>query len=133
MAFWMVKSEPEEYSINKMKEEQIGKWDGVKNYQAQKYMKTMKVGDQALFYHTGKERAVVGIVKVFKEYYYDDDPKFGLVDFEFYKIFNKKVNLRDIKVNSHLTNMTIIKQPRLSISSISEEEFNEIVRLSEID
>lgn len=131
MQFWLLKSEPGEYSWQKMEAEKVAAWDGVQNYQAQNYMKTMKVGDNAFFYHTGKEKAIVGIVEIIKEYYQADDNKFGLVNVRFFKPLNKQVTLDTIKQNLLLKNMLILKQPRLSVSPLSVTEWNEIIRMSE--
>lgn len=130
MQFWLLKSEPSEYSWQKMEIEKVAAWDGVRNYQAQNYMKAMKIGDHAFFYHTGKEKAILGIVEIFKEYYYADDPQFGLVNVKFLKSLNQQVTLSDIKQNPLLKNMLILKQSRLSVSLLSEIEWNEIIRMS---
>ena len=114
-----------------MEKEHVAPWDGVHNYQAQNNMKVMKLGDLAFFYHTGKEKSIVGIVEVSKEFYHDDDPKFGQVDVKFFKPINNQVTLSDIKENPLLVNMAMLKQPRLSVSSVSEKEWNEIMRMSE--
>ncbi|MBV2146491.1 MULTISPECIES: EVE domain-containing protein [Rickettsiales] len=131
MQLWLLKSEPSEYSWQKMEKEQVVEWDGVRNYQAQNYMKIMKVSDLAFFYHTGKEKAILGIVEVFKEYYHINDPKFGLVNVKFLKPLNNQVTLNNIKQNPLLKNMSILKQPRLSIAPVSEIEWNEVIRMSE--
>lgn len=131
MQFWLLKSEPSEYSWQKMEADRVVEWDGVRNYQAQNYMRAMKLGDLAFFYHTGKEKAILGMVEVFKEYYRIDHPKFGLVDVKFSKSLNNQVKLQDIKDNPLLKNMVILNQPRLSISPVSEIEWNEIIRMSE--
>lgn len=115
-----------------MEKEQVVEWDGVRNYQAQNYMKIMKVSDLAFFYHTGKEKAILGIVEVFKGYYHINDPKFGLVNVKFLKPLNNQVTLSNIKQNPLLKNMAILKQPRLSIAPVSEIEWNEIIRMSDV-
>ncbi|MCA4774080.1 EVE domain-containing protein [Wolbachia endosymbiont of Mansonella perstans] len=131
MQFWLLKSEPSEYSWQEMEKEKLVKWDGVHNYQAQSYMRAMKLGDSAFFYHTGKEKAVFGIVEVLKEYYLVNNCKFGLVDVKFSKPLSNQVTLSDIRRNPLLKNMAMLKQPRLSVSPISEAEWNEIIRMSE--
>ncbi|MDN5247612.1 MAG: EVE domain-containing protein [Wolbachia endosymbiont of Tyrophagus putrescentiae] len=125
MHFWLLKSEPSEYSWQKMECDQAVPWDGVRNHQAQNYMKNMKVGDLAFFYHTGKEKAVVGIVEILKEYYSN-----SLVDVKYLRSLNNKVTLQNIKQNLFLKDMHILKQPRLSISPVSEIEWNEIIKMS---
>ncbi len=132
MRLWLLKSEPSEYSWQKMEKERVVEWDGVRNYQAQNYMKIMKVSDLAFFYHTGKEKAILGIVEVFKEYYHVNDHKFGLVNVKFLKPLNNQVALNNIKQNPLLKNMAILKQPRLSIAPVSEIEWNEIISMSDV-
>ncbi|MEY2393078.1 EVE domain-containing protein [Wolbachia endosymbiont of Tettigetta isshikii] len=131
MQFWLLKSEPSEYSWQEMEKEKVAKWDGVCNYQAQSYMRAMKLGDSAFFYYTGKEKVIFGIIEVFKEYYRVNGSKFGLIDVKFSKPLSNQVTLSDIKRNPLLTNMAILKQPRLSVSPVSEAEWNEIIRMSE--
>ncbi|RDD35610.1 EVE domain-containing protein [Wolbachia endosymbiont of Cylisticus convexus] len=132
MQFWLLKSEPSEYSWQKMEKEQVTQWDGVCNYQAQNYMRAMKLGDLTFFYHTGKERAILGIVEVLKEYYQVDDSKFGLVNVKLLKPLNNQVTLSSIKQNPLLKNMAILKQSRLSIAPVLEIEWNEIMRMSDV-
>lgn len=129
--YWLLKVEPSDFPISKLKADGTVTWDGVKNYQAQKYMKTMKTGDLALYYHTEKERSVVGIAKISKEYYIDKDPKFGVVDVEYVESFANPITLDIIKKTEKLKAMTILKQPRLSISSVTPEQWDIINELSQ--
>ena len=85
-----------------------------------------------VFLSYSKEKAILGIVEVFKEYYHVNDPKFGLVNVKFLKPLNNQVTLNNIKQNPLLKNMTILKQPRLSIAPVSEIEWNEIIRMSDV-
>lgn len=130
MSFWLLKSEPTEYSWQKMISDDVTSWNGIKNYQAQSYIKSMLVGDYAFFYHTGKEKSIMGIVKIIKEFYYIDDSKFGLMNIKFFEPLNTQVSLKDIKKNPLLNNMVMLRQPRLSISPVSQYEWNEVVRMS---
>ncbi|CAG9857210.1 unnamed protein product [Phyllotreta striolata] len=130
MQYWLLKSEPSTYSWETMVKDVVTPWDGVKNHQAQKYMKSMKLGDQAFFYHSVSEKAIQGIVEICKEYYYADDPKFGMMDVKFVKSLSNKVTLSDIKSNSLLQNMPVVKQSRLSVSPVTESEWNEIINMS---
>ncbi|XP_044729204.1 thymocyte nuclear protein 1-like [Chrysoperla carnea] len=133
MQYWLFKSEPSAYSWQQMEKEKVTKWDGVRNYQAQKYMKTMKVGDLGFFYHSVKGKAIVGIVEVCKEHYCDDGSKFGQVDVKFSKPLSNHVQLSDLKQNSLLKNMAMLKQSRLSVSPVSENEWDEIIRMSKCE
>ncbi|MFV1011050.1 EVE domain-containing protein [Wolbachia endosymbiont of Nasonia vitripennis] len=132
MQFWLLKSEPSEYSWQKMGKEQVTQWNGVCNYQAQNYMRAMKLGDLAFFYHTGKERVILGIVEVLKEYYHVYNSKFGLVNVKLLKPLSNQVTLNSIKQNPLLKNMVILKQSRLSVSPVLEAEWNEIIRMSDV-
>lgn len=131
LQYWLLKVEPSDFPITKLKADGKVTWDGVKNFQAQKYMKTMKTGDLAFYYHTEKERSVVGIARITKEYYIDKDPKFGVVDVEYVESFANPVTLDTIKKTVELKAMTILKQPRLSISSVTPEQWETINELSQ--
>lgn len=134
MQCWLLKVEPSDYPWSKMKKDKTTTWNGIRNHQAQKYLRTMKIGDMAYFYHTEKERAIVGIVKVCKEYYIrDDDPKFGVVDVECYEELDSPVQLSAIKGNSKLSGMTLLKQPRLSVSPVTEKQWDIILDMSKED
>lgn len=133
MRYWLIKSEPSTYSWQDLEKEKLTKWDGVRNYQAQNNMKAMKIGDLALFYHSIKEKAVVGIAQVSKEHYMDNDPKFGQVDVKFYKPLKRPVTLQNMKENDRLKNLKMIKQSRLSVSEVDEDEWCTIMEMAEKD
>tara|TARA_B100001559_G_scaffold161019_1_gene135126 strand:+ start:60 stop:479 length:420 start_codon:yes stop_codon:yes gene_type:complete len=135
MKFWLFKSEPNTWSWqNQLKKRDKGEhWDGVRNYQAAKNMKSMKKGDLGFFYHSVKEKQIVGIVEVIKEYYPDHtDTKniFGMVDLKAIKSLNKPVSLSEIKQTNKLQNMQLVKQSRLSVSSVSVSEWEIILKMS---
>ena len=134
MQYWLLKSEPDVWSIDQQKK--AGKkgatWDGVRNYQASNNMKKMKVGDLGFFYHSVKERRIIGIVKVIKEYYPDHTDKkniFGMVDLVAVKKLNEFVTLDQIKNTKELLNMPLVKQSRLSVSPVSKIEWELILKL----
>ena len=136
MEYWLFKSEPNTWSWNEqLKRGDKGEhWDGVRNYQAAKNMKSMKIGDLGFFYHSVKEKQIVGIVKVIKEYYPDHTDKkniFGMVDLKAIKSLKKTVTLKQIKETSKLKNMQLVKQSRLSVSSITKSEWEIILKLGE--
>ena len=135
MQFWLFKSEPNTWSWNdQIKKGHIGEhWDGVRNYQAAKDMKSMKIGDLGFFYHSVNEKQIVGIVEVIKEYYPDHtDPKniFGMVDIKAIKTVNQTVTLKEIKENPALNEMKLVKQSRLSVSAVSKKEWEIILKMS---
>lgn len=120
MQYWLIKSEPGSWSWqNQLEVGEAGThWDGVRNYQASNNMKAMKLGDQCFFYHSIKEKRIVGIVEVIKEYYPDHtDPKgrFGMVDVKSVKPVPNPVTLTEIKANETLADLALIRQSRLSV------------------
>ena len=134
MNFWLFKSEPNTWSWDdQVKKGEVGEhWDGVRNYQAANNMKKMKVGDLGFFYHSVKERRIIGIVKVIKEYYPDHTDKkniFGMVDLVAVKKLNEFVTLDQIKNTKELLNMPLVKQSRLSVSPVSKAEWEIILKL----
>lgn len=129
--YWLLKVEPSDYPWSQMQIDGKTTWNGIHNYQAQNYLKTMKLGDLAFYYHTEKERAIVGIVKVIKEFYHSNDPKFGEVDVAPVRSLAQPVTLEMLKQADDLKSMTILKQPRLSVSSITPQQWTSILALSE--
>jgi predicted RNA-binding protein with PUA-like domain len=108
-------------------------WDGVRNYQARNFLKEMKKGDKALFYHSGKDKAVVGEVEVAKEYYQDpstDDSAWVAVDVKFVRLLKKPVTLADIKSTPSLSKMFLVTHSRLSVMAITENEYDTIIKMS---
>jgi predicted RNA-binding protein with PUA-like domain len=129
--YWLMKSEPESYSIDDLKRVGSTAWDGVRNYQARNFMRDqMKVGDPVLFYHSSAEPpGVAGIAKVCREAYADKkDPTWVLVDIEFAEKFPRLVSLEDLRKEPRLKTMLVLKRgQRLSIQPIEKEHF-EIVK-----
>jgi len=123
MKYWLIKSEPGSWSWDDQVRVGVEPWDGVRNYQATNNMKAMKIGDRAFFYHSVKEKRIVGIVEVVREYYPDHtDPKgrFGMVDFEAVEPVPNPVTLEDIKGDERLHELALLKQSRLSVVPIDE-------------
>lgn len=132
MNYWLMKSEPDVYSYDTLVKDGKGMWDGVRNYTARNNLKTMKVGDLVLFYHSNIGKEVVGIATIIKEHYPDPTAESGdwvVVDVAPFQKLNKPVSLQTIKSDPMLTNMLIIKQGRLSVMPVKKEEFDRIVEL----
>ena len=137
MQYWLFKSEPGNWSWKEQKT--TGKkgepWDGVRNYQARNNMIKMRKGDLGFFYHSVKERLIVGIVEVIKEHYLDhtgkDDPRWEMVDIKALKDMKNPVSLQEIKEHPSLENMVLVKQGRLSVSPVTKKEFETILKLGE--
>jgi predicted RNA-binding protein with PUA-like domain len=128
MAYWLVKTEPEEFSWEtQVKRGAKGEpWSGVRNFTARRHMKEMKKGDLAFFYHTGDEKQVVGIVEVIREAYPDStDPKgvFVAVDVKAVKPIPKPVTLAAVKAEPRLKDMALTKYARLSVQPVTAEEW----------
>ena len=138
MAYWLFKSEPETWSWAQQKA-RGGKgepWSGVRNYQAANNMKAMKTGDRGFFYHSVKEKRIVGIVEVTGEFRpdpSDETGRFGLVDVKAVRDMPRPVSLADIKANSALAGMALLKQSRLSVQPVTSAEWKEICRMSGTD
>ena len=137
MKYWLMKSEPDVWSI----EQQIkagakgAPWDGVRNYQAAKNLKSMKKGDQCFFYHSNIGKEIVGIVQVIKEHYIDktdNSGRFVAVTVKFLKKLDKPVTLEDIKKNKELSHLSLIKQSRLSVMPIDSKSWKILNKMSKI-
>lgn len=125
MQYWLLKSEPHTWSWQDQKEVGTTFWDGVRNYQANNYMKKMTKSDLAFFYHSGQERAIVGLVKISKSYYADtSDPRFGMVNVTYLKDFPHPISLSQIKTTPSLHHLPLIRQSRLSVMPIDNEAWS---------
>ena len=132
MAYWLVKSEPSTYSWDQLVKEGRTFWSGVRNYQASNNLKAMKNGDRAFFYHSGEDKAVVGIAEIVKEYYpdpTDESGKFGMVDVRALKPLKHPVTLEAIKAEPRLKDMVLVNNSRLSVQPVSEAEWTLICKL----
>lgn len=132
MATWLVKSEPDVYSWDTFVKDKTTFWDGVRNFQARNNLKAMRKGDTVLFYHSNEERQVVGICTVVKEAYQDpttDDPAWVVVDLKAGKKLKKPVTLVQIKQTPDLATIALIRQSRLSVMPLTDDEFTLIVAM----
>ena len=135
--YWLIKSEPDVWSI----EQQIkvgskgAAWDGVRNYQAAKNLKSMKKGDLCFFYHSNIGKEIVGIVEIIKEYYLDktdQSGRFVAVTVKFLKKLDKPVTLELIKKNKDLSHLSLIKQSRLSVMPIDSKSWKILNKMGKI-
>lgn len=145
--YWLMKSEPDVYSIDDLQRDGSTHWDGVRNYKARNNMRAMKVGDEVLYYHSNaKPPGVVGIARVCREaypdpsqfdkksHYYDekskkDDPRWSLVDVEFVAKLPEEVSLDDVKSEKALADMELIRYGRLSVQSVTEAQFDRVKKM----
>ncbi len=147
MNYWLLKSEPDSYSIDDLKRDRKTAWTGIRNYQARNFLQQMSVGDLCLFYHSGKDAAVVGIAKVVKNpypdplqfeksnYHFDakateEKPIWYCVDISFEDKLKQQVSLTEIKNDPTLEGMAVRTKGRLSVQPVSEKHFKYIGGLS---
>ena len=137
MQYWLMKSEPNVWSIDQQKKAGAkgAPWDGVRNYQAAKNLKNMKKSDLCFFYHSNIGKEIVGIVEVIKEAYLDKTDKSGrfvAVTVRFKKKLSKPVTLEIIKKNKELAHLSLIKQSRLSVMPIDYKSWKILNNMSKI-
>jgi len=135
---WLLKSEPNVWSIDQQKKvgETGSVWDGVRNFQAAKNLKNMKIGDLCFFYHSNIGKEIVGIVEVIKEAFLDPTDKmkkFVAVKVRFKKHLKKTITLKKIKKNKELRHLPLIKQSRLSVMPIDTKSWKVLNKMSNID
>jgi predicted RNA-binding protein with PUA-like domain len=134
MAYWLLKSEPSSWSWDEqVKAGAKGTfWSGVRNHTAKGHLKAMKRGDRGFFYHSGDDKAVVGVVEVIKDYYpdhTDETGKFGMVDVKAVEPLPKPVTLTAVKAEPKLKDMALIKFSRLSVQPVTDEEWRIVRRM----
>lgn len=132
MAYWLVKSEPSVYGWEQLEKDKQTSWDGVRNYAARNHLRSMKKGDQVLFYHSNEGLAIVGIAKVAKEAYQDPtttEEAWVTVNLQPYKKLKKPVLLDTIKKDKRLAGMALVRIGRLSVQPITDKEWEIIMEL----
>lgn len=129
MQYWLVKSEPFKYSWAQFIADKRTPWDGVRNYEARNHLRAMQKGDLALFYHSKEDKAIMGIAQIVKTAYPDStavEGDWSVVDLRPYKAFKTPVTLHDIKTDSTLKSMELLRRNRLSVVPVTSAEFNRI-------
>ena len=137
MKYWLMKTEPEEWSWQQQVKSGTkgAEWNGVRNFQAQKNLKKMKIADRCLFYHTGKEKKIIGIVEIIKEHFLDKTDKthkFVSVTARALVPFKRAVKLEEIKKDKDFSALALIKQSRLSVSEIDLKSWKKICKMSKV-
>lgn len=138
MRYWLFKSEPSTWGWDKQmaKGDAGEEWDGVRNYQARNFMREMSVGDRGFFYHSQKERAVVGIVEVCALAHPDsttDDDRWQCVDIKAITPVPNPVTLEEIKSDPRLSDMVLVRNSRLSVQPVTEDEWHIIITLGAVN
>ena len=132
-AHWLIKSEPEKYAFADLVRDGRTVWDGVRNNQAALYLKAMKLGDEALFYHSQKGLEIVGIAKVMREAFPDPsdaEGRFVAVEVAPVRALNSPVTLAAMKANPGLSSMAMFRQFRLSVAPVTAEEWTAILGMA---
>ncbi len=134
MAYWLVKSEPGAWSWDDQVKKGVEHWDGVRNYQASNNMKAMKKGDRAFFYHSVNEKQIVGVVEVVREAYPDHTAEKGnwvMVDFKALFPVKRPVTLAEVKAEPRLAELALVRQSRLSVVPVGDEEWKILCAMAE--
>ena len=132
--YWLCKQEPSTYNIDKLQKEKTTTWDGVHNNLALKHINQMKKGDLALFYHSGDEKQIVGIMQIISDAYpnpKEKNKRYVVVDVKYKKRLNRPVTLDEIKGNRMFANWELVRISRLSVMPISSKIWSEIIRISQ--
>ena len=132
--YWLVKQEPEAYSWGDFEKEGCTAWTGVRNFQARNNLRVMKKGDLVFFYHSVTDKAVIGLARVDKEHYPDptaDEGDWSVVDLVPVKALKQPVTLEQVKADKVLRNMKLVRQSRLSVTPLTDAEFERLLQLSE--
>jgi predicted RNA-binding protein with PUA-like domain len=133
MAYWLMKSEPDAYSWEKLVAEGRGRWDGVRNAMASRNLKTMKVGDLAFFYHSNIGKEIVGIMEIAREHYPDHTDTTGkwvMVDVKPVKPVPKPVTLAAVKAEPKLADMALVRYARLSVQPVTATEWKLVCKMA---
>jgi predicted RNA-binding protein with PUA-like domain len=131
-SYWIVKTEPSTYSYDDLAGQKNAVWDGVKNNLALKHLRQMKPGDRVLVYHTGDEKAVVGVAEVTSQAYPDpkqQDPKLAVVDLRAAERLSRPVPLAEIKKERAFADLALVRIGRLSVMPASADQFKRILKL----
>ena len=133
MAYWLAKTEPDTFSYADLEQLNRDRWNGVRNFAALKHMRQMQPGDQVFIYHTGKEKAIVGIAAVVSTAYPDpdaEDVRFIVVDFAPVRLLDRPVTLKEIKISHDFTTWELVTQSRLSVMPVSVENWHKVIAIS---
>jgi predicted RNA-binding protein with PUA-like domain len=133
MSHWLVKSEPSVYSFEQFQKDKETVWSGVRNYAARIHLRTMKKGDEVLYYHSNEGTEIVGIAKVIKEAYQDpttDDDRWVAVDLKPIRRLKHPVSLSQIKADKSLADMALVRLGRLSVQPVTDKEWTTVMTLA---
>ena len=133
MSYWLIKSEPTTYSYDQLVKDELTTWDGIRNYAARNHLRSMKKGEQVLFYHSNEGLNIVGIATVAREAYQDPttkDQAWLAVDVMPFKKLKNPVSMQQVKADKRLSEMALLRISRLSVQPVTEKEWNVIMELA---
>lgn len=133
MNFWLLKTEPDEFSIEHLKDEGKAMWDGVRNFKANKYIREMEAGDKVFIYHTGNERRIAGIGIVLGASYPDPtshDSRFHAINIGYLEHLSRQVTLKEIKSDPFFDHWELVRLSRLSVMPVKPQYWEKILSLS---
>lgn len=133
--YWLLKSEPDEFSWDQLKKDKKADWTGVRNYAARNNLRAMKKGDLAFFYHSNEGQEIVGIAKVTKEHFQDpstDDAAWSAVQVAPVKALKAPVKLATLKKDPYFAQMDLVRLGRLSVGKVSDEHFRKICEMGDV-
>ncbi len=136
MAYWLMKTEPGDYTFERLVADRIARWDGIHSHQAARNMRAMKAGDRAFFYRSVQDPAVVGVMEIAREAYEDPgDPRqsFVLVDVKPVRAVEREVSLQQIKAEPRLQHLALVRQSRLSVSPVDADAWRLICAMAGIE
>jgi predicted RNA-binding protein with PUA-like domain len=136
MAYWLMKTEPGDYTFERLVADRMARWDGIHSHQAARNMRSMKAGDRAFFYRSVQDPAVVGVMEIAREAYEDPgDPRqsFVLVDVKPVRAVEREVSLQQIKAEPRLQHLALVRQSRLSVSPVDADAWRLICSMAGIE
>lgn len=134
-AYWLLKTEPSTYSFAQLQKDKKTNWNDIRNFQARNFLRKMKVGDKAFIYHSGDDKAVIGVAEIVKEAYPDVDPEGGdwsQVDIKFVAGLKKQITLSEIKSTKALADIPLIRQSRLSAMPLTKDMFDTLMKMGSL-
>ena len=132
MSYWLFKSDPETYGLPELERDKQTVWDGVSNNLALKHLRAAKKGDSVLFYHSGEDKAIVGIAEITKEAYPDPkqkDPRLVVVEIKFVKRLPKPVTLSEVKARKEFADFLLVRVPRLSVMPVTDAQWKALLKM----
>ena len=133
MGYWLFKSDPETYGFQDLERDKETVWDGVTNPVALKNLRSCRKGDQVIIYHTGEEKALIGLAEIIREAYPDPkkkDPKLAVVDIKVLKKLPKQVTLAEVKARKEFADFALVRLPRLSVMPVSDMQWKSLMKMA---